>query len=300
MLENRRFTLCLRVGVVLRLNHTELVRLSLLTFQPRLRLAIRADSRLYVTDLKRVFLKDEFADEILDVLLRLESDRFGKRFGKLFFIEPQVMWRRHLGKVILLAGKQAFPAGRAFVFAPDVRLEFLLGHQFAGRGDFSPIKPGGDAKVSLLRARGRAGVWDADAPRLAARRLVALGRPGEFQCDEGNAVAADVVRLVIACVVGVAKTIADQGATAGRPGGRAVRSPVLTEQDVLDQIEQRRLAAAESARDERVIRDVEDLPESIPVHSNDPREGNALCAHGWFPSSLVAISVLPFEPEGGC
>jgi len=60
----------------------------------------------------------------------------------------------------------------------------------------------------LLRLGSGAGVFDADAPRLAARRFVSLVRPGEFQTDECYAAPPRAVWFVIASgVVRIAQTM---------------------------------------------------------------------------------------------
>src|SRR6266540_5013838 len=194
MLKNGSLSLRLFVCRVLLTNISQELRFLSLPRQPRLRLAIRADGGLHVAHVERTFFEDEFANELLDVFLRFEGDGFGKRLAKLLGVEPQVPRRGHLSEIILLPSKDTLPT----IFAAEEGAELFLLEQRSGWGDFTPIQPRRNKKVSSLRFGSGAGVLNTDAPCFAAQGLVSLCRPGEFKRHEGHAVATYVVRLAIA------------------------------------------------------------------------------------------------------
>ncbi len=88
------------------------------------------------------------------------------------------------------------------------------------------------------------------------------------------------MRFAVAEGVAVAKAITDERPSAPAPGSGAVRAPVLAEEDILDQVEERGLSRSERAGDEDLVRHVDDLAEAIPIHRDDAGERNALWTHG--------------------
>jgi hypothetical protein len=183
----------------------------------------------------------------------------------------------------LLSGSKAIARGSAF----HPRAELVLGQELhrlrsgVAVEKILPRETASGAEPDRRRLRGGAFILDACAPGLATRLLAVFRGPGELQSGQRDAARPQVAfRAVAAGRVRVAQAVAAQRATTARAGGGLVElALLLAEHDELDEIEQRALAAAVRAGDEREACHIDELAVAIPVHREDAAQGDALMAH---------------------
>ena len=98
---------------------------------------------------------------------------------------------------------------------------------------------------------------------------------GEFERHERHAALPDEMALPVPFLIRVPEEIADEIAPLRVARRGAVGPPnIAAEQDVLHEVEHRRLAGAECAREQDAFTHIENLPEAIPIQRDDTREGN--------------------------